>query len=683
LPEQPVSLLEDRAGKPQADAGNENPDKILPEEFSPELVELERPPVQGGGANFDDFHPGSIIERLEAQGPLSQNEIRYRGDSDPTSATATITVTSVNDAPVASADAYATNEDTALVIAAGAGVLANDTDIDLDAPTVTAFDAVSANAGTVAMNPDGSFTYTPAADFSGADAFTYTISDGNGGSDVATVSLTVNPVNDAPTTNPAAASGPEDATSIAVTLSGSDIDGTVASFSLSTLPAGGTLYTDAALTSPVATATDYAATAGSRTLYFVPDPDFNGAASFNFAAKDDAGDSDPTSATATITVTSVNDAPVAADDSILTNIVDGSAITIPIAALLANDSDPDGDALTGFAVVGDTGGTAVVVAGNVVFTPDPGAFTAGSFSHTVSDGVATSAPTLVTIAGVTGDTITGGPDPEVLIGDDVSLILSTLGDATLGGLPLANEDLVEYDPVTDTATLFFDGSALFTRNEDIDAVHVLSKGHIILSTTGNARLGGLTFANEDLVEYDPVTDTATLFFDGSALFVGDQDTDAVHVIGSDALTGAVGDDWLDGGAGSDSLDGGDRDDVLVWDSADMALDGGSGTDTLRVDNGNADFTTFNGTITGIEMIDLDADTGANSVTLTAQDVLDLSDTDTLTILGDTADSIDAGTAWTDGGFDGSGNHAYTQMVGASLATLLVDPDISVNPDILT
>ena len=529
LPEQPVSLLEDRAGKPQADAGNENPDKILPEEFSPELVELERPPVQGGGANFDDFHPGSIIERLEAQGPLSQNEIRYRGDIDPTSAT---------------------------------------------------------------------------------------------------VSLTVNPVNDVPTTNPAAASGPEDATSIAVTLSGSDIDGTVASFSLSTLPADGTLYTDAALTSPVATATDYAATAGSRTLYFVPDPDFNGAASFNFAAKDDAGDSDPTSATATITVTPVNDDPVAADDSVLTNIVDGSAITIPIAALLANDSGVDGDALTGFTIVGGsaTGASAVVNAGNAVFTPIPGAFAAGSFSYTVSDGVLTSAPALVTIAATSGDTITGGIDSEILIGDDVSLILSTVEDAMLGSLTFGDDDLVDYDPVTDTATLLFDGGSLFTDTDEIIS--------------------------------------------------------AVYMIGSDALTGGAGDDWLDGGAGGDSLNGGAGDDILVWDAADTMIVGGSGTDTLRADSGNVDPTALTSTITGIEQIDLEADTGTNSVTLTVQDVLDISDTDILTILGDTADSIDAGTGWTDGGFDGSGNHIYTQMVGPSLATLLVDLDMSVNPDIL-
>ncbi len=108
----------------------------------------------------------------------------------------------------------------------------------------------------------------------------------------------------------------------------------------------------------------------------------------------------------------------------------------------------------------------------------------------------------------------------------------------------------------------------------------------------------------------------------------------------------------------------------------------SGSDTLRVDSGNANLTTFGGTITGIETIDLEADLGANTVTLVAQDVLDISDTDTLTVLGDAGDSIDAGTGWTDGGFDGGGNPIYTQMVGASLATLVVDLDVAVNADIL-
>ena len=59
----------------------------------------------------------------------------------------------------------------------------------------------------------------------------------------------------------------------------------------------------------------------------------------------------------------------------------------------------------------------------------------------------------------------------------------------------------------------------------------------------------------------------------------------------------------------------------------------------------------------------------------------MSDTDTVTVLGDSTDTVNAGTGWTDGGFDDNGNHVFTQSVGETLATLIVDPDITANPDI--
>ncbi len=108
------------------------------------------------------------------------------------------------------------------------------------------------------------------------------------------------------------------------------------------------------------------------------------------------------------------------------------------------------------------------------------------------------------------------------------------------------------------------------------------------------------------------------------------------------------------------------------------IDGGSGTDTLRVDSGNVDLTTFGGTIQGIEQIDLAADAGANSLTLTVIDVLDISNTDILTVTGDIGDSVNAGTGWTDGGIVGA-YHVYTQ----GTATLSLDIDMTVNADILT
>jgi hypothetical protein len=61
----------------------------------------------------------------------------------------------------------------------------------------------------------------------------------------------------------------------------------------------------------------------------------------------------------------------------------------------------------------------------------------------------------------------------------------------------------------------------------------------------------------------------------------------------------------------------------------------------------------------------------------------MSDTDTLTLLGGPPDSLEAGTGWTDGGLNGNGDQVYTQVVGPDTATLVVDPTISVNGDILT
>ncbi len=108
----------------------------------------------------------------------------------------TITVNAVNDAPTAANDSFSTDEDTALTINAVAGVLADDSDVDGD--PLTAVLVSGPGHGSLTLNADGSFTYTPAANFNGADSFTYQANDGSASSNVATVSLTVNAVNDPP-----------------------------------------------------------------------------------------------------------------------------------------------------------------------------------------------------------------------------------------------------------------------------------------------------------------------------------------------------------------------------------------------------------------------------------------------------------------------------------------------------
>ncbi|MDN2661677.1 cadherin-like domain-containing protein, partial [Neptunomonas sp. CHC150] len=86
-----------------------------------------------------------------------------------------------------------TDEDTPVTV----DVLANDSDVDGDTLTV---DFATAANGTVAINPDGTITYTPNANFTGSDTITYTVTDGNGGTATATVAVTINAVNDNPTT---------------------------------------------------------------------------------------------------------------------------------------------------------------------------------------------------------------------------------------------------------------------------------------------------------------------------------------------------------------------------------------------------------------------------------------------------------------------------------------------------
>src|SRR5207245_6594928 len=100
-----------------------------------------------------------------------------------------------NDALLAVNDSFATDEDTALTITAP-GVLGNDTDVD--GAVLTAVVMTGPSHAALTLNANGSFTYTPAANFNGSDSFTYKANDGLLDSNVATVALTINPVNDAP-----------------------------------------------------------------------------------------------------------------------------------------------------------------------------------------------------------------------------------------------------------------------------------------------------------------------------------------------------------------------------------------------------------------------------------------------------------------------------------------------------
>ncbi|MCI5061675.1 MAG: cadherin-like domain-containing protein, partial [Algiphilus sp.] len=124
----------------------------------------------------------------------------------------------VNTDPVATSDSVTTDEDNAVTIS----VLDNDSDEDGDQLTVTL--ETQASNGTAVVNSDGTVTYTPDANFSGNDSFTYSVSDGNGGSDTANVNITVNSVNDAPVANAQTVATDEDVAAV-ITPDAMDVDG--------------------------------------------------------------------------------------------------------------------------------------------------------------------------------------------------------------------------------------------------------------------------------------------------------------------------------------------------------------------------------------------------------------------------------------------------------------------------
>jgi hypothetical protein len=291
-------------------------------------------------------------------------------------ATVTITVTPpVDDGPPdAVDDAFATNEDVALSGTVGA----NDLNL-VDTPITFALGQNVAN-GTLAFNTDGSFTYTPNANFSGTDTFTYTVTDFDGQGDTATVTITVaNVDDDVPTANPQSVTTPFE-TPIAITVTGSDPEGATLVYALGTGPTNGTLSG----TLPNVT--------------YTPNMDYDGPDSFTFTVFDGTN----TSAPATVSITVLSEAasntpPTALDDSYVA--VTDMPLVVGAPGVLANDTDPDvPTVLSAVPGTGPASGTLTLRAdGSFDYVPAPGFVGTVTFTYSASDGISSSAPATVTI----------------------------------------------------------------------------------------------------------------------------------------------------------------------------------------------------------------------------------------------------------------------------------------------
>lgn len=321
-------------------------------------------------------------------------------DGTVSSAAATVTVTVVADnaAPVASNVSALTLEDTAITIVLSA------TDADNDPLTFAI--ATQPSNGTISLS-GSSVEYTPAANFNGSDSFTFTANDGTVSSAAATVSITVNAVNDAPVADDKSATVQEDA-SVAVTLTGSDVDGDAITFALASQPTNGT------------------ATLSGSTVTYTPNANYTGQDTFTYTANDGTADSQP--ATVTITVSPVNDAPVASDVT-----ASGDEDT-PITVTLVG-TDGDGDALTYVIATQPSNGTVALNGAEVTYTPAENYNGTDSFTYTATDGVLPSSPATATIT----------VNPVNDVPTVVSQVVETTSDAalqvTLSGSDVDGDDL--------------------------------------------------------------------------------------------------------------------------------------------------------------------------------------------------------------------------------------------------
>lgn len=414
--------------------------------------------VDGAGSlvtlQFESLQSGASVRTSGIEIAYGPTSLRDSGNQEiPFFAGAAATVYShCNHAPDAVDDTgagYTTDEDTPFTLV---NVLANDSDPDpTDTISFTGHDGTGV-LGILSTHFNGVFDYTPPADFNGTETFTYFITD-NDKADTATVTITVNPVNDPPVAKDDAVSTLEDNGTTFDVLADNgngpdtDIDDAIDPATTTVVPlsgpASGSLLNN-----------------GDGTFNYTPDPDFSGFDSFQYTVDDASGDTS-NQATVTITVIPVNDPPVAQDDSVSTP----EDVPIEIAVFDDNghgpDADPDGTLVPGTVTVVSPAGSGMTSVntsnGHITYTPDLNTSGTDSFTYTVNDNSgATSNEATVTV------TVTPVDDPpqvenpgnqsnveqdvvslQIVASDIDSGTLEYLADGLPGGLAIdANDGLI-------------------------------------------------------------------------------------------------------------------------------------------------------------------------------------------------------------------------------------------------
>jgi hypothetical protein len=249
----------------------------------------------GGKISKFDAQAGTLTY-TPATGFSGQDAFNFKAidnqGTESNTATVTVTINKVNSAPTATDDTASANADTPVVIS----VLNNDSDPDGNNSLTIDSITKQPSSGTATINKnDGTITYTPNSGFTGTDTFEYSISDGNGGTDTAKVTVTVNAVNHAPVASDVELTTDQDKP-VSITLKATDSDqGDTLTFSVSETANGGQI-------------SNFDNKAG--TLTYTPPAGLSGQDAFSYEATDSHGASS-NSATVTITIDRTNKAPTA------------------------------------------------------------------------------------------------------------------------------------------------------------------------------------------------------------------------------------------------------------------------------------------------------------------------------------------------------------------------------------
>ncbi|MFO1170036.1 MAG: Ig-like domain-containing protein [Hyphomicrobiaceae bacterium] len=339
------------------------------------------------------FDPGTAFDDL-AVGESRTTAVTYTisdGEGGTDTATVSITVTGVNDAPVAADDTIPVTEDTPV----SGTVLDNDGDIDGDPLAVTSFTVngttypagttVSLPEGDLVLRPNGTFTFTPAHDYTGAvPPVTYTIEDPHGGTATAVLQLgPVAPIEDAPVADDETGTVAEDGVlrvpaSQGLLIGDTDPDGdtlTVVSFEIAGLPVAFGAGQTASIPGVGLIRVD-----ADGSYVFTPAHDYNGPVpAITYTVSDGQGGID--TGTLTLKVTPVNDRPVATSDR--TSTIQDRPVTIDV---LGNDRDIDGDPLKVVVASSADGHVRINRDGTITYQPKPGFDGTATITYKISDG---------------------------------------------------------------------------------------------------------------------------------------------------------------------------------------------------------------------------------------------------------------------------------------------------------